>query len=485
MSTRKIATSTLWQIGSQVVNVFLAILTVKFVAIALSKELAGNYNSAYGYLQLFGILTDFGLYAVAVRELSRSDDKGSILGNLLILRLGILVMSFAVAISIAWLLPMWRGTPLPLGITIAALVPVFTLSAGMLRTVFQVYYKMHLVFIAEIMQRVTAAVLIGWIVWTGVRGSNDLHVYHLLLFYGGIGAFVLFAILSVASLWFVRVHMRFRKQEILRYIRACAPYGIAFLCIALYRQFDLTLIAILRPDYELQNAYYGFVLRMADTAFLLPTLLLNSVLPVLNERDEKGDDVRKLAGGTLAATLILGSLMALGAAIWARPLMQLLTTDAYLSTTTRAGSDTALRLIALPMFCNAVISYGFYMLLTKHRWQPLISTLVMGVAFSFAMNILMIPRFGFTGAAFTSVVVHILLATLLLPRALKILPVTLPRFFLLKWATLVVVTTGALFAGLPLLTSSFSTLVGMVAIGFVMAGLVFGLKILDFRRELH
>ena len=39
----------------------LSILTTKFVAIGLTKELAGNYNSAYGYLQLFGILADFGL----------------------------------------------------------------------------------------------------------------------------------------------------------------------------------------------------------------------------------------------------------------------------------------------------------------------------------------------------------------------------------------------------------------------------------------
>ena len=59
----------------------LSILTVKFVAIGLTKELAGSYNSAYGYLQLFGILADFGLYAVSVREVSKTKDPSKILGH--------------------------------------------------------------------------------------------------------------------------------------------------------------------------------------------------------------------------------------------------------------------------------------------------------------------------------------------------------------------------------------------------------------------
>ncbi len=58
--------------GSQIVMAALSILTTKFVAIGLSQELAGHYNTAYGYLQLFGILADFGLYAVAVREVSQA-----------------------------------------------------------------------------------------------------------------------------------------------------------------------------------------------------------------------------------------------------------------------------------------------------------------------------------------------------------------------------------------------------------------------------
>ena len=69
----------------------LSIVTVKLVAIGLSIELAGYYNTAYGFLQIFGILADFGLYAVSVREVARAGEgKIQVLGNLMTLRAVIL-----------------------------------------------------------------------------------------------------------------------------------------------------------------------------------------------------------------------------------------------------------------------------------------------------------------------------------------------------------------------------------------------------------
>ena len=78
MSTRSIASSTLWQLSSQILMAVLSIVTSKFVAIGLSKEMAGFYNSAYGFLQIFAILADFGLYAVSVREVSKAEHKEKI-----------------------------------------------------------------------------------------------------------------------------------------------------------------------------------------------------------------------------------------------------------------------------------------------------------------------------------------------------------------------------------------------------------------------
>ena len=208
MSSKQIATSTLWQMGSQIVMAALSILTVKFVAIGLTQELAGNYNSAYGYLQLFGILADFGLYAVAVREVSKATDKEKVLGALLVLRTIILLLSLGAAILFVWIMPQWKGTPLPMSVMIASLVPFFTLLAGIIRTVFQVNYKMHFVFIAEVTQRILTTGLIGTFIILGVRQSTDVFHLHMMLLFGGIGAGFLFLVslfTAVASCTFARL----------------------------------------------------------------------------------------------------------------------------------------------------------------------------------------------------------------------------------------------------------------------------------------
>ena len=176
MPASKIAVSTLWQIASQALMAAMSAVSVKFVAIGLSKELAGAYNSAYGFLQLFAILADFGLYAVSVREVSRATDRERVLGALLVLRCCITVVSLGMAVMIAWIVPSWQGTVLPMGITIAAFVPFFTLLAGVLRTTFQITYSMQYVFIAEVLQRVLTMSLMGFMIFYGIRGSTDPNV---------------------------------------------------------------------------------------------------------------------------------------------------------------------------------------------------------------------------------------------------------------------------------------------------------------------
>ncbi len=478
MSTRQIATSTLWQFGSQIAMATLSIVTVKFVAVGLSKELAGNYNSAYSYLQIFGILADFGLYAVAVREVSMAKDKARVLGTLFVLRAVILVLSLGAALIIAWLLPAWRGTPLPIGITLAAFVPFFTLLAGMLRATFQVHYKMHRVFIAEVTQRIVsvgivAAVVVGW----NLRDSDSLLAYELMLIAGGVGAFILFIFSYFPAQKLIPLRPQLDPAVLKSYLRMAAPYGLAFLCTALYRQFDVTLIALLRPDYEIQNAHYGFVQRIMDMGYLLPTFLLNSTLPMIGEREAEGKDSRSLMGKTFFLILILGSTMFLFAFLWSVPIMRLLTTDAYLSTPTTPGSDAALHWLSFSMFFNGLVLYAFYALLARRRWRSLVMILALGALLSIALNIFLIPDFGFIGAALTSVVTHAFLALALFPISLQVLPIEFPRALLLRWLLFTALLAAVLYLLMPFLTTIPAIIIGMGTAGIALFTIAFGLQL--------
>ena len=473
MPNRQIATSTLWQLGSQVTMAALSILTVKFVAVGLSKELAGNYNSAYGFLQLFGILADFGLYAVAVREVSRATDRERVLGSVIVLRSIILMISLLSALLIVWIIPAWRGTPLPLGVTIAALVPLFTLLAGIVRTVFQVTYNMHYVFIAEVGQRIITTSLIGLFIYFGIRGSHDLHIYHLFLFWGGIGAFFLFYVSMRYANRLIAIRPNWDPEMLKILLKKAAPYGLAFFCVACYRNMDVTLIALLRDDFELQNAYYGFVTRMGEMGYLMPTFLLNSTLPILSEKDAKGEDTSALLGKVLLTVLLIGVISMVFAVAWNRPLISLLTTEQYLSSAARPGSDTALKLLGLPLLLNGLVTYCFYVLLTKNHWKSLATCLSIGTAVSLITNWTLIPALGFIGAGYTSIATHLILVILLVPRAQEAMRARITWKDLCSVFYFGLCLSAMLMALLPYMQHEIWTVGGLILTGFAMIPMLF------------
>jgi len=461
MSTRQIALSTFWQLASQITMAALSILVVKFVALALTKELVGYHNSAYGYLQVFGILADFGLYAVAVKEVSRGERRDEILGAFIILRTGILALSLGAAILFAWLMPMWRGTPLPTAITIAAFVPFFTLLAGILRTVFQVTYTMHWVFVAEVSQRIFTVSAIGAFIVMGYRQSNDPRLLYAFLAIGGMGALMLLSISLLAARRFLRANLRPPAAILRMLLRKSAPFGLAFFCMALYRYFDTTLIAMLRNDFELQNAYYGIALRMAEVGYLIPTFLLNSTLPMITGTSDRTEKL--LLGKTFMIVILLGIMALLFSAMWARPLVQLLTTASYLSTSVRPGADTALRFLAVPIFLNGIVVYCFYVLLSQHAWRGLVAALLLGAVLSLGLNVALIPRFGFQGATTTLTIVHVLLVFALLPQARRAMPMLLERKLALRGCLFVILLIAGLWTIKPLLVNDIATVLGLVS----------------------
>lgn len=464
-STRAIAVSTLWQIGSQITMAILSMISVKFVAMGLSQELAGAYNSAYGYLQLFAILADFGLYAVSVREVSTAKNPERVLGTLIILRSVITVLSLGSALTIAWMIPAWAESPLRIGISIAALVPFFTLLAGILRTIFQVRYRMHLVFIAEVAQRILTASLMGAIILTGARASSDVRVYEEFLSVGAASAVLLFILSVVFAMRLMRVRLMLDRMLLRELLKKSMPYGVAFLCIALYRQFDLTMIALLRDDYAIQNAAYGFASRIAEMTYLIPTFLLNSTLPILSERHDRGFPTASLLGKTLLIILLLGSVSAIFSLLWARPIMRLLTTPVYLATPGHPGADTALQLLSAPMFLSGLVLFSFYTLLTKHEWKSLVFRMLIAVVLSVGLNLVLIPASGFVGAIHTLTIVHVFLAATLLPCALRVLPVSFPSSYAARWIGFSAVLALGLWLTAPLLVSVFSIVIGLLLAG--------------------
>ena len=211
--------------------------------------------------------------------------------------------------------------------------------------------------------------------------------------------------------------------------------------------------------------------------FLLPTFLLNSLLPVLSGSDNASRQTQKLLGKTLVTILLIGVTAFLFAALWPRPLIALLTTPQYLSTASSPGSDTALRLLSVPFLLNGLVLYAFYVLLHQHVWKRLTLSLFSAALLSIALNALWIPEHGFVGAAWTSIAVHCFLVAVLLPQAFKIMPASVPIKLVGKSLIFGLGLACGLTLFAPLLTHEGATIIGLAAMTALMGGLCYGLKL--------
>ncbi|MDD5103534.1 MAG: oligosaccharide flippase family protein, partial [Candidatus Peribacteraceae bacterium] len=214
--------------------------------------------------------------------------------------------------------------------------------------------------------------------------------------------------------------------------------------------------------------YYGFVLRMGEMGFLIPTFLLNSILPIVSERRERGEDAGPLLGKTFLLLLLLGTTAGLFAMLWPRPLIALLITREYLSTAGHPGADTALRLASIPMFLYGFILFSFYMALVHGEWKRLITTLIAGALLSVGSNLLLIPRLGFVGAAMTAIIVQSLLVSLLLPATLKYTQPLFPPTAFVRWFVFSLLLAVCLWLSLPFLASDVLTFIGLAGAGIVL-----------------
>ena len=217
---------------------------------------------------------------------------------------------------------------------------------------------------------------------------------------------------------------------------------------------------------------------MMDMGFLIPTFLLNSALPLLSKRDSEGGETKSMLGKTFLMMLILGSIAALFAMLWPRPIVELLTTNAYLSTPSHPGSDTALALQALPMFLNGIILFSFYVLLTRHAWKRLVAILGLGAALSVTLNLLLIPPMGFLGACVTSIVVSIFLACVLLPTSIFAMSFRIELQTLLGWGVFTVLFALLLFSVHPFLVNELITASAGVLCTLIGFALLWGIGLL-------
>ncbi len=364
-------------------NLALGVVVTALVARALGDAGFGEWSTILVVVQLIGYFTSFGVESVVIREATADpDNEGEWLGALLILRS--LLSIPAIVVGLVVLLLLQENT--------AMLVAGLVLLA---QTPFNVGASLRVTHQLRVSNWVPMAILtLNSVLW----GAAVIVIF---VAGGGLvplaismtATSVLTATLqAIAAVKIARPSLRPSREATMRLARVGLPVGVAGLLVLAYARIDQLLVFSIAGSTA--AGLYGAEYRIVEQAHLVPVSLMTTLMPILaaawTTNRERALRITWLAAEYLTIASLGGLAVSL---VVARPVTVLL-----------YGEDFASAAPALPVLAGAFvfICFGYLtgnLVLIAGLQRRLVVIGLIGLVVNVAGNLLLIPAWGFMGAA--------------------------------------------------------------------------------------
>lgn len=454
MSTaRAILGNTLSQILGKAISAIISVLIIKIITNYLSLSGYGEYTTIYEFLAFFAIAADLGLFTIGVREMSKSDkNMAEVAGNILGLRLFLSIGTMALAVIVAFLIPKYSDTLIPVGCAIAAITTIFSLLNGTVAIVLQVHLQMHWTSLTFIIGRIATLAYMAYIVFYGIPADGGLAVadgglaiadgglavaatgvagaattvvgavtaagaatsaiataatrlgfYHLLIA-GIVGNALMFLGTAIFANRLVKLRPRFDFRLWKKVVMESLPYGLALILSTIYFRVDSILLFLLRGSQEV--GLFGVPMRMLEMLAVIPLYFMNSVLPMLTKAiSEKSEHYKVIIQYSWDFLASIAFPILIGTVVLAYPVVAIVSNPEFLSRLNENfyGSDIGLQILIFALVFQFLNVLFAFILIAVHKQTKLLYINAACVLFNIIGNIILIPEFGIRGAAFISV----------------------------------------------------------------------------------
>jgi O-antigen/teichoic acid export membrane protein len=372
--------------------------------VVMARELGevgfGDFMFALSFASLLLLAAGFGTEELVAREVARDRSRvHEYLSNVLAVKVGTSIVLLGLAIAFVEL----AGYPYDARIAVCLVgagVAVENLGRT-LGSVFQATERMELLSISLIVQRVATA---GVGIAVLLSGGGILEVS--LIFLGG--SLLGFAVASVVLLrYVVRPRMAVDRARWWPIVRAGAPIGLAIMVLTVLLKLDQVLLSLLEGGEHHEVGFYAAAFRLVEATMFISWSFAAAFLPWVAHRgaeeSERLGNGYELALKGLSAVLVpIGVLFVVAA----QPLIDLL-----------YGVDYEPAIEPVRWLGVTTVFYGLNLMaatLLVARDRPLDFALICAavVVLNVALNLVLIPPLGATGAAIAAAASSVALALL-------------------------------------------------------------------------
>ncbi|OIO53210.1 hypothetical protein AUJ78_00390 [Candidatus Peregrinibacteria bacterium CG1_02_41_10] len=418
-TARKVLSSTLIQIVGKVGTAALGLVSIKILAQYLSVSEFGQYTTVYQYLAFFGIIADLGLFTIAIREMSKDlKQVPYILGNVLTIRLVLVILSVLLSMGVVVLVPQYRGSWIPWGVVVAGGSVVLALLNGTLTSVLQTYLKMGIATLATVVGKAVSVGFMLFVVWVWyakkeLTDPTISNAFYWLIAASIAGNLVMLILTYFETKRFTEIKLRFDFSFWKKLLWTTLPYGIALFLNTVYLKVDIIILSLLKGDTEV--GIYGVAAKVLELTMIVPQFFLNSLLPVLarylKEQNQKIHALVQHSFDFLFATAlpIVG-----GVYVLAYPFVFAFADPKFLSRLNEGyyGSDIALQIIIFTLIFTFLANLFGYLLVALNQQTKLLWINLACVVCNVVLNFIFIPYWGFRAAAATTILSEIVMLIL-------------------------------------------------------------------------
>lgn len=378
-------------------TVALSLLSIRLMTEYLGQEGFGKYATILAFFAFFTAIADLGLGSVTAREISREGaDEGKILGNVITIRLTFSLLLILLAPIVVFFFH--YSWDIEVGIFIAALASVFSGLSFILNGVFQKNLAMDKVAMIEFLGKVFQVGLIFLII------KQDLGFLPI--------ACTLIASLSfnaLTALYLSRHYTSFRLHFDFSFwksfLRHSWPMGVTAIITFAYFKLDTILLSVLQSNAHV--GIYNVAYKIMENLIFFPAMLAGLILPLLSRFIfTQRARFEEIANKTFKVFFIIVIPVIVGTWFLAPDIIRIVSGEGFLE------SISVLRVL---IFALAFIFFGNYfnmLLIVGNAQKKLMQTLIFAAIFNIALNIFLIPRFSYMGAASTSLATEMLVVIL-------------------------------------------------------------------------
>lgn len=379
-----------YNLSYQLLLIILPIITTPYVTRVFSSEALGTYSFFSSIVTYFLLLASLGVANYATKEIS--SNKKDICRNfwgIYTLQLGAAIFSFVLYVVLCLILPTMKNP-------VAYILGFSLISKALdISWLFQGLENFRKITVRNITVKLAGVMSI----FLFIRSSNDLYLYVFLL--------TTFELLGQLSLWLPAKEFIGKPHFDLMYAkRHLKPVILLFLpqiAISLYVTLDSTMLGVLASARDV--GIYDQALRLVNILLTLVTSLGSVMLPRVSNLLSSGDHkaVNKMHEMSfLIYNLVIFPIMA----------GMLIVNDDFVNFFLGQDFQEARYAIAIMIFRMFFIGWtnimGIQILIPHNKNKEFMLSTTIPAFVSVGLNLLLLPKLGYIGAAIVSVLTEVL-----------------------------------------------------------------------------